>query len=86
MYQNTSSNEVYQKNDNDFVRLQKDDYTYYGQVRFKEQKPDEYKEVERHGIGTIMFTNGFIYKGMFEEDQMTGIGTSEDSNFSRYVG
>ena len=52
-----------------FDRISQDDWIYYGQLN---------KDSKKHGIGTILYDNGFCYQGMFENDQMTGIGTSID--------
>jgi hypothetical protein len=32
----------------------------------------------RHGIGTLIYDNGFRYHGMFDNDQITGMGISLD--------
>ena len=61
----------------DFVRIQKEDCVYYGQVNQDNMK---------HGIGTLLFDNDFYYQGMFENDKMTGIGISEDPNMVKYMG
>jgi hypothetical protein len=52
-------------------------YTYYGQTN---------EDHLRHGIGTVLYDNGFCYQGMLEEDQITGIGVSLDPNMFKYVG
>jgi len=41
----------------DFVRIEKDNYVYYGDVNLENKK---------HGIGTLIYENGFRYHGMFE--------------------
>lgn len=40
-----------------FVRIAKDDYVYYGDVNESNKK---------HGIGNLIYDNGFRYHGMFE--------------------
>ena len=61
----------------EFVRISKADHVYYGQVNDKNQ---------RHGIGTLLYDNGFMYQGMFAEDQMNGLGFSLDQKINRYMG
>ena len=34
----------------------------------------------------MIFESNFVYHGMFENDKMTGIGISIDSNMVRYMG
>jgi hypothetical protein len=72
--QRLDSNEV---RDREFVLITKDNHTYYGQVN-QLNEPD--------GIGTKMFDNNFIYQGMFERGQMTGIGLSRDQHMTTYLG
>ena len=61
----------------EFVRISKKDHVYYGQVNDKHQK---------HGIGTLVYDNGFMYQGMFKNDQMDGLGFSLDHKLNRYMG
>lgn len=63
--------------DKEFIRIEKDDCVFYGQVNQQNQK---------HGIGTSLFENGFCYQGMYENDQMMGMGISLDPNLIKYVG
>lgn len=52
-----------------FVRIEKENFVYYGDVN---------DDNLRHGIGTLIYDNGFRYHGMFENDQITGMGISLD--------
>jgi len=52
-----------------FIRIEKENFVYYGDVN------DQNK---RHGIGTLIYDNGFRYHGMFDNDQITGMGISLD--------
>lgn len=63
--------------DKDFIRIEKNNEVFYGQVNGQNQK---------HGIGTSLFENGFCYQGMYENDQMTGMGISLDPNLIKYMG
>ena len=69
--------ENYDIKEKDFVLIQKDSEIYYGQVN---------QENMRHGIGTLLFENDFIYQGMFDNDHQTGIGMSRDPNGTVYLG
>ena len=41
----------------------------------------------RHGIGTLIYDNGFRYHGMFDNDQITGMGISlDDQKVVKYIG
>lgn len=62
---------------NDFVLIPKKKNIYYGQVNEHNQK---------QGIGTLYFDNGFVYWGMFEMDQMSGLGISTDFKMNKYIG
>eukprot|EP00347_Sterkiella_histriomuscorum_P000605 403375202 len=54
-----------------------DSYTYYGQLN---------SEGQMHGLGTIMFKNGFSYQGMFSNGSREGIGCTFDLNNNKYKG
>lgn len=48
-----------------------ENYVYYGQVNSKGQM---------HGIGTMLFKNGFCYQGMFQKGAREGLGFTYDLN------
>ena len=55
----------------------KDGYTYYGQLNDSD---------EMHGIGTILFHNGFVYQGMLDSGQREGLGITIDIGRNKYKG
>ena len=61
----------------DFHRIEKQSEVYYGQVNELNQN---------HGIGSVLFKNGFCYQGMYENGQMTGMGVSLDPKNIKYIG
>jgi hypothetical protein len=65
-----------------FERIERDkggaqNYIYYGQINDKGQM---------HGIGTMLFPNGFCYQGMFKKGSREGLGITYDVNKNKYKG
>lgn len=54
-----------------------DSYVYYGQLNVQGQM---------HGIGTMLFQNGFCYQGMFNRGSREGLGTTFDLSGKKYKG
>ena len=46
----------------------------------------EKKDGERHGHGTLTFSNGYKYVGEFLDGEMNGQGTISWSNMEKFVG
>ena len=39
-----------------------------------------------HGLGTMLFKNGFCYQGMFKKGSREGLGFTYDLNKNKYKG
>lgn len=61
----------------DRVKGINDSYIYYGQVNSQGQM---------HGIGNMLFNNGFCYQGMFQKGSRDGIGLTFDLAGNKYKG
>jgi hypothetical protein len=54
-----------------------DSYVYYGQINSQGQM---------HGIGNMLFKNGFCYQGMFNKGSRDGLGFTFDLAGNKYKG
>jgi hypothetical protein len=54
-----------------------DSYVYYGQIN---------QTGQMHGIGTMLFKNGFCYQGMFFKGSRDGLGFTFDLAGNKYKG
>ena len=54
-----------------------DGYVYYGQINSRNEK---------HGLGTILYDNGFCYQGMFVNNYREGLGFTYDMEGNKYKG
>lgn len=59
------------------VKSANDSYIYYGQINAKGQM---------HGLGAMLFKNGFCYQGMFSNGFREGLGITYDITGSKYKG